>query len=368
MEKTPFCWVRKISAELRELDTIPLFGKEFSFDWSRLSSLLSSCFHAEISVKPTHQGWRDPAEMRKEWGANPLTVSFTVAPLNTSLFWTMSRADIDKFTSRMLYEKGKGKTSEIIREGFYQYLLLEALYALQQIDPLGKLTFQLEEETESVEENCFCIDIEIQIDDKTCWGTLAIPAPFRKKWIEHFSAESSQYVSTEMARQIELILGVKAAETSLNQEEWEELEPGDFILLDRGGYDLHKKEALATMILGTTPLFQVKIKQNKMELIDYAFTYEETMEQKKIGSEELLQPIEEEAGSIKDVPLNVTIELARVRMTLDKLMHLSPGNLLELPIHPDQSVSLAINGKKVGKGELVYLGETLGVRILEIGS
>jgi flagellar motor switch protein FliN/FliY len=61
------------------------------------------------------------------------------------------------------------------------------------------------------------------------------------------------------------------------------------------------------------------------------------------------------------------VELARLKITLDKLMSLNPGNLLELPIHPDQGVTLTIHGQKVGKGELVYLGEVLGVRILEIG-
>jgi flagellar motor switch/type III secretory pathway protein FliN len=53
-------------------------------------------------------------------------------------------------------------------------------------------------------------------------------------------------------------------------------------------------------------------------------------------------------------------------MTLDQLMNLTPGNTLEIPIHPDQGVSLTVNGQKVGRAELVYLGEQLGLRILEI--
>ena len=53
-------------------------------------------------------------------------------------------------------------------------------------------------------------------------------------------------------------------------------------------------------------------------------------------------------------------------MTLDKLMHLTPGNTLELPVHPDQGVNLTINGQIIGKAELLYLGEELGIRILEI--
>jgi flagellar motor switch protein FliN/FliY len=53
-------------------------------------------------------------------------------------------------------------------------------------------------------------------------------------------------------------------------------------------------------------------------------------------------------------------------MTVDHLMKLSPGNFLELPIHPEQGVNLTVNGQKIGRGELVYLGEQLGIRILEL--
>ncbi|MCC6127583.1 MAG: FliM/FliN family flagellar motor switch protein, partial [Chlamydiae bacterium] len=61
------------------------------------------------------------------------------------------------------------------------------------------------------------------------------------------------------------------------------------------------------------------------------------------------------------------VELARLKMTLERLTQLAPGNVLELPIETDQIVILSVGGKKIGKAELVYLGENLGVRILELG-
>ena len=48
-------------------------------------------------------------------------------------------------------------------------------------------------------------------------------------------------------------------------------------------------------------------------------------------------------------------------------MNMQPGNLLDLAIHPQRGVNLIVNGQKIAKGELVNLGETLGVRILEMG-
>jgi flagellar motor switch protein FliN/FliY len=47
------------------------------------------------------------------------------------------------------------------------------------------------------------------------------------------------------------------------------------------------------------------------------------------------------------------------------LLHLKPGNVLELSVRPEQGVDLSIGGKKVAKAELVKLGDVLGVKILE---
>jgi len=53
-------------------------------------------------------------------------------------------------------------------------------------------------------------------------------------------------------------------------------------------------------------------------------------------------------------------------MSVKKMLELQPGNLLELDIHPENGVDLVVNGKRIAKGELIKLGEALGVRILDI--
>ena len=54
-------------------------------------------------------------------------------------------------------------------------------------------------------------------------------------------------------------------------------------------------------------------------------------------------------------------------MSIQKLMELEPGNTLELDIHPESGVDLVVNGRRIGKGELLRIGDHLGVRILDIG-
>ena len=76
---------------------------------------------------------------------------------------------------------------------------------------------------------------------------------------------------------------------------------------------------------------------------------------------------EEKVVSIAEVPFYITVEVGRVRMSLQKLTSLQPGNVLELNVRPENGVDLMVNGKRIGKGELLLIGETLGVRILDMG-
>ncbi len=67
------------------------------------------------------------------------------------------------------------------------------------------------------------------------------------------------------------------------------------------------------------------------------------------------------------IPVNLTVEVGRIQMSMDHLLKLEPGNMLELNIKPEDGVDLTINGKIVGRGELLRIGEVLGVRVLELG-
>ncbi len=370
MPHPPLAWVRKIAPELKHLDEVPLFGNAPSFDWERFSSLLASRLSVQkLSLQAVEQEWRSEETLKAGLGANLIVIPITLSPIHGSLFWIMSHEDIARFTSWMLNGKAKTRvlSSEILQEGFYRYMLLEVLDTIQELPALQGLTLHLNEEASLPHIKAFCMDVEIGFDQRSCWGRLVIPPDFRKSWVEHFSKMPGDYVSTETSRGTYLDFGIKTGSVLLHRDEWKKLKEGDFIVLDQGSYDARKGTGVATLMLGTTPLFNLKIKQNKIELLDYAFYYEDTMEQKASGNGQNLEPAEGEVVAIKELPLYVTVEIARIKMTLDKLMHLNPGNMLELPIHPDQGVSLTVNGQKIGRAELVHLGETLGLRILEIG-
>ena len=69
----------------------------------------------------------------------------------------------------------------------------------------------------------------------------------------------------------------------------------------------------------------------------------------------------------EELSINLIIEVGRLQMSIQKLMELQPGNTLDLDIHPEDGVDLVVNGRRVGKGELIKVGDTLGVRVLDLG-
>ena len=66
------------------------------------------------------------------------------------------------------------------------------------------------------------------------------------------------------------------------------------------------------------------------------------------------------------LPLRLSIELPGLELPLAQVAALSPGQILQLGIAPEQAqLTLRANGKPVARGQLVRLGDWLGVRITE---
>ncbi|WP_099187630.1 flagellar motor switch phosphatase FliY [Tepidibacter mesophilus] len=69
---------------------------------------------------------------------------------------------------------------------------------------------------------------------------------------------------------------------------------------------------------------------------------------------------------IKDVLLNVTVELGRTRKSIDDILEFSPGTIIELDKLVGEPLDILVNSKKVAKGEVVVIDENYGIRITDI--
>jgi flagellar motor switch protein FliN/FliY len=71
---------------------------------------------------------------------------------------------------------------------------------------------------------------------------------------------------------------------------------------------------------------------------------------------------------ILDIPLDVTVELGRVRMLIKDVLELASGSIIELDRIAGEPVDLLVNGRLVAKGEVVVIEDNFGLRITEIAS
>ena len=69
---------------------------------------------------------------------------------------------------------------------------------------------------------------------------------------------------------------------------------------------------------------------------------------------------------LSDVPIPVTVELGRVRLTLGDLCRLKAGALLELDRESHEPADVLVNGKVVAHGEIVTIDGRYGVRITSV--
>ena len=77
-------------------------------------------------------------------------------------------------------------------------------------------------------------------------------------------------------------------------------------------------------------------------------------------------PGQENIGLIKDVPLEVTVELGRTKKSIAEILDFAPGTIIELDKIAGEPIDVLVNGKFVAKGEVVVIEESFGIRVTEI--
>ncbi len=69
---------------------------------------------------------------------------------------------------------------------------------------------------------------------------------------------------------------------------------------------------------------------------------------------------------ILDIPLEVWVEIGRTKMVINDLLKLTQGSIIELNKMAGEPVEIYVNGKLMGRGEVVVVNDRFGVRLTEI--
>lgn len=71
-------------------------------------------------------------------------------------------------------------------------------------------------------------------------------------------------------------------------------------------------------------------------------------------------------GILMDIPLEISVELGRVKMLVKDIVELGTGSIVEIDKAAGEPVDVMVNGRLVAKGEVVVIEDNFGVRLTEI--
>src|ERR1700759_1613096 len=69
---------------------------------------------------------------------------------------------------------------------------------------------------------------------------------------------------------------------------------------------------------------------------------------------------------LSDVPIDLTVEIGRTRLTVGETLDLRQGSILTLNRMAGEPVDLLVNGTPIARGEVVVIDEQFGVRIPDV--
>lgn len=71
-------------------------------------------------------------------------------------------------------------------------------------------------------------------------------------------------------------------------------------------------------------------------------------------------------GLLANVSVHMTVEVGNAQITLQDLLRLNEGSVVELDRMAGDPLDILINGTQIAKGEVVVVGEKFGIRFGDI--
>lgn len=86
------------------------------------------------------------------------------------------------------------------------------------------------------------------------------------------------------------------------------------------------------------------------------------------GGQSLKGSMMNELDMILDIPVNLSVELGRTRMSIKDLLQLAQGSVVELDALAGEPMSVLVNGTLIAQGEVVVVNEKFGIRLTDIAN
>lgn len=189
-------------------------------------------------------------------------------------------------------------------------------------------------------------------------GEIAGPAALLSRLFALLPASAER---PEWLAPIPVPLSLRHAEVRLTLGELGRARPGDVLLFDK-----HLPAGEACLLAGRNLVAPVKIGNGAARL------HAAPVPARSSRWEWLMDDLDddaaapEDAAALDDLPVRVIFEFGRSEMSLKELAGLGAGSVVALATPPGEPLSLIVNGRRIGQGEPVRIGEALGVRITRL--
>jgi flagellar motor switch protein FliN/FliY len=91
------------------------------------------------------------------------------------------------------------------------------------------------------------------------------------------------------------------------------------------------------------------------------------------AAQEVFQPLVDSAAQgasdiemIMDIPVQLTVELGRTRLTIKNILQLGQGSVIELDGLAGEPMDIFVNGYLIAQGEVVVVDDKYGIRLTDI--
>jgi type III secretion protein Q len=234
-------------------------------------------------------------------------------------------------------------------------LELALLELIEPIEQLAGLPLNVVAQTSDADEAPYVLSTVLQLQlsqDAPISVALhlsAAAATLFADLLEQHAPAANQPLST-----LRLPGAVQAGDVCLSLKELRSLNPGDVVMLD------HWTENQALLVVDQRLQARAELDGPTLRLLE-----------QPIAVNLVKEPLMTEAAApqhldstLDDLPLKLVCQVGSVELSLAQLRELGAGSLVQLTPQLDDGVDLMVNGRRVGQGQLVKIGDGLGVRLL----
>lgn len=277
------------SLSLEDKGTLPIFPLE-SF-----SSSLSKNLGKPVSIRLEKVHMLESSDFYKDLGNKTLSSPLCFSGIDHFFSFSMPIEDVQFLLSYMEKNENEQNETLIIEDeslvkGLYTYFITEAIDVITQLNVYKDLQLKITDKSINFS-SAKCLDISIELENKKLMGRFFIPEDFEKALNSHFSFVKPTLANLEQIPHCQIPLTITTGSVELNPQEIQELNAGDFLIFHNSFYKPNDQKGSFQLLVGKTPLFQIKMQKDGFKVLDYLYFYnEETME----GQDENFDELEKE--------------------------------------------------------------------------